>query len=142
MNINTVVMSGRLVKEPELKNISETNLCSFRIASNRTVGKKRVEKSIFIDVDVWGGAAKPCSDYLKKGSRVAVEGVLCQDTWEAEGGKKNSKIFIEASNVMFVDAPEKNGTSDTSAPAPDKEAPKKTPAAAPKGEDDDSELPF
>jgi single-strand DNA-binding protein len=104
MNVNKIIISGRLVKDPESKNIGETDLCNFRIASNRTVGKKKVEKSIFIDVDVWAGQAKVCQKFLKKGSKVIVDGTLSQDTWKNKEGENSSKIYIEADNVIFLDS--------------------------------------
>lgn len=132
MNINRVVMSGRVVKDPEIKKIGEFDLCNMRIASNRIVGKKKTEKSTFIDVDIWGGQAKPCYDFLSKGSRVAVEGRLSQDTWEGKNGEKNSKIYIEADNVMFLD--------EKSSDKPSKE--KKVNVEKREPENDDQEIPF
>jgi len=133
MNINRVVISGRVVKDPEMKKIGEFDLCSMRIASNRIIGKKKTEKSTFIDVDVWGGQAKPCSEFLSKGSRIAVEGRLSQDTWEGKNGEKNSKIYIEADNVMFLDekGSEKSPSQDKKAPVSRKEP-----------ENYDAEIPF
>ena len=145
MNINKVIIAGRLVKDPELKKIGEVDLCSFRIASNRVVGKNKVEKSTFIDVDAWGGQAQPLVKYLKTGSRIIVEGVLCQDTWDGEGGKKNSKIYIEAENVMFLDFPDKKESTQDE---PQKEIPaSKTTKApvkktAPSKPVDDEDIPF
>ena len=152
MNINKVVISGRLVKDPEIKTIGEVDLCNFRIASNRIVGKKKVEKAIFIDIDAWGGQAKVCEKFLKKGSRVIVDGILCQDTWEDKEGKKNSKVYIESDNVVFLDLNGETTEEETPAkgkpvaPAAAQSAPVKQnpPKAAPAGKkiDEDEELPF
>lgn len=140
MEINTVTLTGRLVKDPESKKVKDTDLCSFRMASNRVFGKDKNEKNLFIDVDVWGGQAAPCGKYLSKGSKVAITGTLCQDTWEGEGGKKNSKIFIEANNVMFLDAkPESEKTDAPPAAKSEKPVAAKTPAKKPQ---DDEEIPF
>jgi len=139
MNINTIIMTGRVVEDPEIKQVADTDLCSIRIASNRIVGKKKVEKTIFINVDIWGAQAKPCEKYLKKGSRVGVEGTLCQDTWDGKDGKKNSKIYIEASNVMFLDAAEKKDAPETAAPA---SAPAGKGRNKPAPQNNDEEIPF
>lgn len=148
MNINRTVISGRLTKDPELKKIGDVDLCNFRIASNRIVGKKKVEKSIFIDVDIWGGLAAQCEKSLRKGSRIIAEGILCQDSWEGKNGEKNSKVYIEADNVIFMDFKEdgkgvdREEKSATEAPA-SKAAPQSKPAAktAPKPVDDE-DIPF
>lgn len=144
MNINKVILTGRLVKDPELKKVNDNDLCNFRLASDRIVGKNKTEKNIFVDVEIWGGQGAACAKFLKKASRVAVDGVLCQDVWEGDGGKKNSKIYIMADNVMFMDlAPqeEKKNTGDTQA------ARKPTPAKAPQtqkapAETSDEDIPF
>lgn len=139
MNVNKAIISGRLTRDPELKNIGEVELCSFRLASNRKVGKKRIEKTTFIDVDVWGGQAKPCSQFISKGSRVCVDGVLCHDTWDAPDGKTNSKVYIEADNVVFLDLPENDNNKGDDKPA--KKTPKpKNEVADEQSSDDD--LPF
>jgi len=109
MNVNKIIISGRLTKDPELKEVSGTDLCSFRIASNRVVGKNKVEKSVFIDVSTWAGQAKVCHKFLKKGSRVIIDGTLCQDSWEDKDGKSNTKTYIDSSNVIFLD--EKNNAT-------------------------------
>lgn len=143
MEINKIIISGRLVEKPELKKLGDADLCNFRIASNRIVGKKKTEKTIFISVDVWGGNASVCEKFLKKGSRVAVEGTLCQDTWDdKESGKKNSKIFIEANEVVFLDSAEQSAKPEE----PAKQT-KATPASAPARKPapvvkDDEEVPF
>jgi single-strand DNA-binding protein len=145
MNINSAVMMGRLTRDPELKKIGEVDLCSFRIASNRIVGKNKKEKSIFIDVDAWGPQAKVCEKFLRKGSRVAVSGTLCQDTWKGKDGEPNSKIYIEANDVAFLD-PKEEGQGSSSAPeAPSapRAAPVAPKTAAPKDDlGDDENLPF
>lgn len=154
MNINRTIISGRLTKDPELKKIGEIDLCTFRIASNRIVGKKKVEKTIFIDTDAWGAQATNCNKFLKKGSRVVIEGILCQDTWDGKNGEKNSKVYIEADNVVFLDSNSDSQTSgeakseSTQTQVPTKRVesqPAKSiqkPAPANKPVEEDGDLPF
>ena len=144
MNINKVIITGRLVKDPELKKVNDNDLCNFRLASDRIVGKNKTEKNIFVDVEIWGGQGAACAKFLKKASRVAVDGVLCQDVWEGDGGKKNSKIYIMADNVMFMDLPSHGEKKeDGEAPAARKPAPARAPATsnAP-AETSDEDIPF
>lgn len=146
MNINRTIISGRLAKDPEFKSIGERNLCRFRLASNRIVGRNKVEKSVFIDVDAWGGQADPCHKYLSKGSPVIVEGVLCQDFWEDQSGNKNSKTYIEADSVVFLNQgnSQKQEAEKSKAPIEQRE---NTPKAKEEKQDNydrnyDEELPF
>ncbi len=56
----------------------------------------------FIDVVVWARQAETCSQYLKKGSGVFVEGRLKLDTWETSEGQKRSKHRVVAERVQFL----------------------------------------
>lgn len=113
--MNKIILMARLVNDPELKNVSGTDLCKLRVANNRIVGKSKVEKSIFIDVNVWANQAVICNKYLKKGSRVLIEGVLCQSSYKSNSGENMSKIYIDSNNVAFLDsAGNKNAEKDRS----------------------------
>lgn len=111
MNINKIIVSGRLVKDPEAKTVGEHNLCSMRIVSNRIQGKNKNEKSMFIDVNCWGNQSGPCLQFLKKGSRVIVEGSLYQDDWTDKNGNNRTTYYIDSNNIMFLDS---KNTEDTS----------------------------
>ncbi len=56
----------------------------------------------FIDIVAWGKTGEICAEYLKKGRQVMIEGRLKQDRWEAQDGKKMSKVRVTAENVQFV----------------------------------------
>lgn len=142
MNINKVILTGRLVKDPELKKVNDNDLCNFRLASDRIVGKNKTEKNIFVDVEVWGGQGAACAKFLKKASRVAVDGVLCQDVWEGDGGKKNSKIYIMADNVMFMDLASQAEKTDGEAPARKPVAAKAPATPKAPAETSDEDIPF
>lgn len=142
MNINKVILTGRLVKDPELKKVNDNDLCNFRLASDRIVGKNKTEKNIFVDVEIWGGQGAACAKFLKKASRVAVDGVLCQDVWEGDGGKKNSKIYIMADNVMFMDLASQAEKTDGEAPAKKPVAAKAPATSKAPAETGDEDIPF
>ena len=142
MNINKVILTGRLVKDPELKKVNDNDLCNFRLASDRIVGKNKTEKNIFVDVEIWGGQGAACAKFLKKASRVAVDGVLCQDVWEGDGGKKNSKIYIMADNVMFMDLASQAEKADGEATAKKPVAAKASATSKAPAETGDEDIPF
>jgi single-strand DNA-binding protein len=65
-------------------------------------GEKR-EKTIFLDVKVWGKLAELCAEYLKKGSSALFIGKLDQEVWDdKQTGQKRSKIVIVADQVRFL----------------------------------------
>jgi len=92
--MNTIVITGNLTADPELRFTSGGNaVCNFCLASSQ--GKDR--DSMFIDVTVWKEPAENVAN-LKKGDRVIVTGILKQDFWETDG-QKRSKFKIIAQEV-------------------------------------------
>jgi single-strand DNA-binding protein len=120
MNINRVVMTGNLTKDPELRAAGDTSVCKLRIAcntrrKNATSGQWE-EKPNFFDVTVFGARGENCAKYLTKGRPVAIDGRLEWREYEVEGQKRQS-VDIIADNVQFLggrdDAGNGNGFSST-----------------------------
>lgn len=105
--LNSVLLEGNLVRDPEIRNIaSGTQVCSFSIASNRYF-KKENEKEhqqevSYFDVEVWSKLAENCERYLQKGRGVRVVGRLKQDRWCDDQGQNRSKIRIVGEQVEFL----------------------------------------
>ena len=91
-NINTVVVTGNLTRDPELKQLqSGTSVCKLRIAVNsrrKDQSGEWVDKPNYFDVTVWGAQGENCSTYLSKGRPVAIEGRLEWREWEGQDGNK------------------------------------------------------
>jgi single-strand DNA-binding protein len=126
MNINRVVLTGNLTRDPE---ISATggglSVCKLGIAVNtrRKSGDTWEEKPNFFRVTVFGRQADSCAQYLKKGRAVAIDGRLEWSQWERDGQKRES-VDIIADTVQFLggrdDAGNGNGySSSVSAPEGD-----------------------
>ena len=106
-NINVVVITGNLTRDPELRSTGGgTALCKLRVAVN---GRRKdgqtgewVDKPNYLDVTVWGAQGENCAEYLAKGRPVAVEGRLDWREWETEGGGKRQAVEIVASQVQFL----------------------------------------
>lgn len=105
--MNSIVLSGRLVRDPELRHSqSGTAVCSMRIAVDRA-GMKQDDGSFsagYFDVSAFGNQAENAARYLEKGSRLAVQGELRHREWEAkDGGGKRSASEVNAFRVEFLD---------------------------------------
>jgi single-strand DNA-binding protein len=118
MNINRVVLTGNLTRDPELRAVGETSICKLRIACNtrrkNNSSGQWEEKPNFFDVTVFGARGENCAKYLSKGRPVAVDGRLEWREYEVEGQKRQS-VDIIADNVQFLggrdDAGNGNGYS-------------------------------
>jgi len=108
ININRVFISGNLTHDPELKYTpSGQAVTNFSIANNRRYRNQAgewKEETSFIRIVAWARQAEVCSEYLKKGSPVLVEGRLMQRSWQTPEGQKRSVVEIRAFRVHFLSA--------------------------------------
>ena len=105
-NINRVVMTGNLTRDPELRSTpSGTSVCSLRIACNtrrKNASGEWVDKPNYFDVTVWGAQGENCAQYLQKGRPVAIDGRLEWREWEDQQGNKRQSVDIIADSVQFL----------------------------------------
>jgi len=102
-NLNVVVLEGNLTRDPELRfTPSGAAVANFSIGVNESFkqGDEWKTYASFIDITVWGKQAENCSEYLAKGSHVAVKGRLKQERWETEGGDTRSRVVVIADMVV------------------------------------------
>ena len=134
-NINSVILSGRLTQDPELRYTpSGRAVAKLRLAVSRPYKSQSgewVEDTLFIDVSAWGDLGERCSQRLYKGSPAVVEGRLRSRSWETDTGQKRTAIEVVAMRVQFL---EKFGTRE--------EGPQDTGPAPDEGSTDDEDLPF
>jgi len=113
-NINRVVMTGNLTKDPELRSLpSGTSVCELRIACNTrrkdaSTGEW-TDKPNYFNVKVWGAQGENAARYLSKGRPVAIDGRLEWREWEAQDGAKRQAIDIIADSVQFLGSREDAG---------------------------------
>ena len=107
--INRVVLVGRLTRDPELRALpSGTSVCGLRIACNssyKDADGELVERPNFFDVSAYGAAGESVSRYMRRGSRVAVDGRLEWREWETAEQERRQAVSIVADTVQFLDSP-------------------------------------
>jgi single-strand DNA-binding protein len=112
-DIANATVTGNLTGDIELRALpSGADVARLRVASNtrRRSGEEWVDKTNYYTVDVFGGQARNCAQYLHKGSRVAVEGELDWREWtDKDSGKRREAVTIKARNVVFLDTRPKTG---------------------------------
>lgn len=110
--MNTVIMIGRLTKDPELRYIPSTGnaLTTFSIAVDRDFKPKDGEKQTdFFNIVIWGKSAEYCANYLTKGKLAAVKGSIQNRTYDTKEGEKRYITEIVAENVQILEWGEKKG---------------------------------
>ena len=127
-NINRVIVTGNLTKDPELRSTpGGTAVCQLRVAVNsrrKNASGEWEDKPNYFDVTVWGAQGENCATYLSKGRPVAVDGRLDWREWETTDGNKRQAVQIIADSVQFLGsrdggaAPQGNGiTAQSDVPA-------------------------
>jgi single-strand DNA-binding protein len=106
MSLNKVQLIGNLTRDPEVRQIPGGQaVASFSIATNFTwvdqSGQKQ-DKPEFHNIVAWRKLAEICGQYLKKGSKVYIEGRLQTRDWEGEDGVKRYRTEIVADNMIML----------------------------------------
>ncbi len=122
---NKVIIVGNLTRDIELKYApSGTAIGSTGIASTRKFkggdGQMK-EEVLFVDITAFGRTAEVMNQYLRKGSKILVEGRLKLDSWTDQNGGKRSKHSVTIENMTMLDSkgdnPAGGGNSYNQAPS-------------------------
>lgn len=106
--MNFIGIIGRLTKDYEVKYTSSGKaIGNFTLAVDTGWGDNK--QTSFFDVAVFGNSVEHHKDYISKGSKVAIEGSLRQERWEAKDGTKRSVIKIVANRIDYLDAKKQEG---------------------------------
>ncbi len=149
-NLNKVILGGRVVADPELKQTtSGVSVVRIRMAVNRRFSSRNAEQSEpqtdFFDVVAWRQTAEFVAKYFRKGSSICVVGSIQTRTWQDQQGQKRYSTEIVADEVNFVDSRNENGGAASYTPdAYSAPAYSSNPGTAPNFEDHntDDDLPF
>ena len=153
LNLNKVVLCGRLTGDPELKQTqSGLSVVSFTLAVNRryqshSADGQAQQQAAFISCVAWRQTAEFISRYFKKGSSLCITGSIQTRNWQDQQGQKRYSTEVVVDEAMFVDSRSESQQRSAAAPAAGQQyAPEAyaTPGAAEnfdviKGDDD---LPF
>ncbi len=108
-SLNKAMIIGNLTRDPELRTTpSGQSVVSFSVATNFNwtdqSGQKQT-KPEFHNVVAWRKLAEICANYLKKGSKVYIEGRIQTRDWlDKDTNKKNYRTEIIADNMQMLDA--------------------------------------
>ena len=137
MSCHTVILAGNVGRDAEMKYTDKGQpYTKFSVATNRqyTSGNgETVKETIWFNVTTWAKQAEICNQYVKKGSKVLVEGRLEADpatgsprVWKSQDGSSKASFEVTASTVRFLSGrDEASGSQGNAAPY-----------------SDDSDLPF
>ena len=163
---NKIILAGNLTRDIEIKYtqsgsaIGNTAIATSRKFKSATGEQK--EEVLFIDLTFFGRTAEIANQYLRKGSKVLVDGRLKLDQWTAQDGSKRSRHSVTVENLQMLGGKDEaapmggngysqSGSSDYDAPSNDSysqpapSAPKAAPQQAsniPEIDINEDEIPF
>jgi single-strand DNA-binding protein len=139
MSLNKAMLIGNLGGDPDIKMLpSGSAVATLSVATNESYTDKsgqRQDHTEWHRVVLWGKVAEACGKYLRKGSKVYVEGSIRTRSWEDNAGQKRYTTEISGTKIDFLDS--KNNDGQGRPPAPQAEyAPSSTPQYG------DEDVPF
>jgi len=130
MNLNKAMIIGNLTRDPEVRTIpSGQTTASFSVATNliwTDQSGQRQEKPEFHNVVTWRRLAEICGQYLRKGSKVYLEGRLQTRDWVGQDGVKRYRTEIVATNMIMLD---RAGATNAASISPEEQSTEQPPAA-------------
>jgi single-strand DNA-binding protein len=110
---HTIIIVGNLGRDPEMRYTpSGQAVTNFSVATSRQytdAGGQQVKETIWFRISAWGKQAETCNQYLKKGSKVLVEGRMVADAstggprvYTRQDGTHASSFEVSASTVRFL----------------------------------------
>ena len=138
--VNKVILVGNLGTDPELRYASNGNaMCNLSLATSTSWKDKNTgdmqERTEWHRVSMFGKLAEIAGQYVRKGSKLYIEGRLQTRKWQDKDGNDRYTTEVVANEMQMLDGRSSGG--DTSAPAqPANAAPSQPPA------DFDDDIPF
>lgn len=119
MSINSVSISGNVTRDPSIiDTVNGSHVLKFSVAVNDRKKNKDgqwEDYASFIDCVVFGNRAKSLSQYIHKGTKVAIQGKLNQDRWQdRETGKMRSSVSVYVDEIELMsrrEAPTQSGAT-------------------------------
>jgi single-strand DNA-binding protein len=110
---HTIIIAGNLGRDPEMRYTPGGQaVTNFSVATSRQYtgsDGNQVKETIWFRVSAWGKTAETCNTYLRKGSKVLVEGRLVADPasggpriWNRQDGTPAASFEVSANTVRFL----------------------------------------
>jgi single-strand DNA-binding protein len=123
---HTIIIVGNVGRDPEMRYTpSGAPVTSFSVATSRQYNNQageKVKETIWFRVTAWNKLAETCNSFLKKGSKVLIEGRLVPDMstgspriWQRQDGTSGSSYEVTAATVRFLST---KGETDEGAEIP------------------------
>lgn len=112
-DLSSYSFTGRVVREPEIKQVNGKNLVEIDVANN--VGFGDYKYTNWLKVKWWGDRAVNAAPIFTKGTLVTGEGTLKLDTWKGKDDVEHTNIIVTVSGLDVLHKPD-TGSKDSDGP--------------------------
>jgi single-strand DNA-binding protein len=117
--LNKVMLLGNLGADPELRfTQGATAVLNLRLACSESYldrNREKQERTEWVNVVIWGKRAEALSKFLRKGSRIFVEGGLRTSSYEDRDGNERRKTEVNATNIILAGGKREREEGDSGA---------------------------
>ena len=115
--INSVILTGRLTTNPELKHTQNgVAVTNFNIAVDRKVKSGEEKQTDFLSVVAWRQTAEFITNYFTKGQMIGIEGSVQTRKYQDKEGNNRTTFEIVANNVHFMESKKNDNVQPVSRP--------------------------
>ena len=111
--LNKVQIIGNLGRDPEMKYTQTgTPVTQFSVAVSRTRKSpdgQQIDETEWFRVVAWERLAETCNEYLRKGSKVYIEGRLQTRKWTGQDGQERTTVEVVANEMLLLDSRQQGG---------------------------------
>ena len=135
---NKVILTGNIGQDPEIKKVGEKAIATFTLATSEFHKDKNGERKTetqWHNIKIWSPLAEISEKWLKKGSKIYVEGKIVYESWDDKDGIKHYKTSILVDKLEML-----GNKSDSTSSAPATES--KTDGFEAQQSDPSDDLPF
>jgi single-strand DNA-binding protein len=98
--MNRAILSGNVGADPQFKSTEKTNICNFRIAVNDKFKKDAPPQ--WFTITTFGKSADFVNSYIKKGTKVLVEGKIQMEEYTDKDNQKKLFVSIISDNIEIL----------------------------------------
>ncbi len=111
--LNKVMIIGNLGRDPEMKYTQTgTPVTQFSVAvsrSRKSPDGQQIDETEWFRVVAWERLAETCNEYLRKGSKVYIEGRLQTRKWTGQDGQERTTVEVVANEMLLLDPRQQGG---------------------------------
>lgn len=125
MSVNKVILLGNAGKDPEIREVQGVKVAQFTLATTdraytKSDGTQVPERTEWHNIVAWRGIASVCERYVRKGTKLYIEGKLTTRSWEGRDGVKHYQTEVVVENMELCDKPQQSQQPQQyQQPAPD-----------------------